>query len=125
MALIYSIPKFNGRGMKVAHLNIHSVVCKIDELRHLLKLKPFDVICLNETLCDSTISDDEISIDGFTIVRKDRTRHGGGVAVYISNHLTFTRRFDIESENLEIIWLEVKYGKCAPILVGSVYTETT
>ena len=76
-----SIPHIKTKGIKFAHLNIHSLVSKIDELRVLLKHRPFDVICFNETLCDSSISDDEICIDGFSIVRRDRIRHGGGVAI--------------------------------------------
>ena len=31
------------------------------------------------------ISDDEISIDGYNVVRADRNRHGGGVLIFISN----------------------------------------
>lgn len=40
---------------------------------------------------DSTISDINISILGFhQTIRKDRNRHGGGVAIYISDRLAFT-----------------------------------
>ena len=50
-----SIPRIKTKGIKFAHLNIHSLVSKIDELQILLKHRPFDVICLNETLYDSSI----------------------------------------------------------------------
>ena len=43
-----------------------------------------DILVLNETRLDETISSSEISIDKYTLVRNDRTRHGGGVAMYIS-----------------------------------------
>ena len=60
-------------------MNIHSLVAKIDELR----LLRFDVIGLNETFCYSMIDDYELYIDDYILLRKDRTRHGGSVAVYI------------------------------------------
>ena len=57
---------------------------------------PFDIICLNETFCDGSIADNEISLPSYAVVRKDRNRHGGGVAMYIRNSLTFIRREDLE-----------------------------
>ena len=117
-----SIPPIKTKGVKFGHLNIHSIVTKIDELRLLLKHRPFDVLCLNETLCDSTISDEEISIDGFSLLRNDRTRHGGGVAIYISNNFKHTRRHNIEPDMLECVLTEVKYSNYKPpIIVGAFY----
>ena len=49
-----SIPRIKTKGIQFAHLNIHSLVSKIDELQIWLKHRPFDVICLNETLCDTS-----------------------------------------------------------------------
>ena len=36
-------------------------------------------------MLDSSIPNDEININGYDIVRKDRNRNGGGVALYIRN----------------------------------------
>ena len=113
------IPRIKIKGIKFAHLNIYSLVSKIDEL--LLKHRLFDVICLNETLCDTSISNDEICIDGFSTVRRDRTRHGGGEAIYVSNDIHFTRRQNLESEALENVWIELKYNKRSPIVVGAAF----
>ena len=60
-------------------------------------------------------------IDGFSIVRRDRTRHGGGVAIYVSNDIHFTGRQHIESEALENVWIELKYNRRSLILVGAFY----
>jgi hypothetical protein len=54
----------------------------------------FDIISLNETMLDSSISDHEIKINGYDIVRKDRNRHGGEVAIYLRNSLNYTVRDD-------------------------------
>ena len=34
-------------------------------------------------MLDSSISNNEINISGYEVVRKDRNRNGGGVALYI------------------------------------------
>ena len=116
-----SIPPLKTKGIKFGHLNIHSLVKKIDSLRILLKNKPFDVISFNETLCDFTVSDSEIAIDGFNIFRRDRNRHGGGVAVYVTETFNAKRRQDLESDDLENVWVEMCYPHKSPILVGSFY----
>ena len=45
-------------------------------------LTPLDVLAINESKLDH-VSNDEIHIPGYNIVRKDRNRHGGGVIMYI------------------------------------------
>ena len=48
------------------------------------------VIILTDTWLDSSISNGEIDIDGYTIVRRDRNRNGGGICAYINNNLSYT-----------------------------------
>ena len=45
---------------------------------------------------------------------------GGGVAVYVKSNISFKRRWDLEMDSLELIWLEVMtlQGK---ILIGKAY----
>ena len=45
--------------------------------------KPFDIITLNETKLDTTVLDCEIGIPGYDVIKHDRNRNGGGVAIYI------------------------------------------
>ena len=82
---------------------------------------PFDIICLNETFCDSSVSDEELSLPEYTIVRRDRNRHGGGVAMYIRNNLTFIRRNDLEADDVECLWVELKCKLRQPVLISSIY----
>ena len=45
------------------------------------------VTCLNETELDGDVGNEELVIDGFhDIIRKDRTRHRGRVAIYVKRH---------------------------------------
>jgi hypothetical protein len=48
------------------------------------------IIALTETWLDDSVSDDEVSLDNFTIIRSDRTRNsgktrGGGLCLYIND----------------------------------------
>ena len=70
------------KGTELFLLNIRGLVNKMDSLRHLISNNSVDIFCLNETFCDSTITDNELLIDGLRIERKDRTRTGDGVAIY-------------------------------------------
>jgi hypothetical protein len=42
-----------------------------------------DILAINESKINESVSDDEISVCGFHLIRKDRNRHGGGVLMYI------------------------------------------
>ena len=42
-----------------------------------------------ESKLDTSILDPEISIDNYKILRCDRNRHGGGVACYVRNDLSY------------------------------------
>ena len=63
----------------MAMLNVASLTKYIDEIRLLLYDKKLDVLALNETRLDSSISDELLAIDGYDIIRADRNRNGGGV----------------------------------------------
>jgi exonuclease III len=68
-----------------------------------------------------SVSNQEIKINGYDIVRKDRNRHGGGVAIYITNSINFTIRDDLTDDNLETITLEISKPKAKPFLINSWY----
>ena len=67
------------------------------------------------------IDDSELYIDDYILLRRDRTRHGGGVAVYISERFNYKRRDDFISSTLECLWFELQYPNKSPILVGEFY----
>ena len=45
---------------------------------------------------------------------------GGGVALYVAEHLLYTRRLDLESGNLEFLWVEITANK-TKVLCGVCY----
>ena len=80
-----------------------------------------DIITLNETRLDSSVLNGEIEIPGYDIVRRDRNRSGGGVAMYIRSHIPYTIRNDLLPDNLELICVEIKKLKSKPMLITTWY----
>ena len=57
-------------------------------------------------------------------MRRDRNRDGGGVAVYIAEHLNYNRLKDPNEStdrDLEAIWFELSPPKTKKILVGAIF----
>ncbi|KAJ8042596.1 hypothetical protein HOLleu_09386 [Holothuria leucospilota] len=87
----------------------------------MLVMNPFHIISLNETFCDPCFDDGDVQLNDFHIYRKDRNRHGGGVAIYVSSSLSHKLRDDLMDDSVESICVEVKFKATAPILIYSVY----
>ena len=83
--------------------------------------KPLDILTLNETRLDDNISDKYIEISGYEIVRKDRNRIGGGVAIYYRDHLNVRNRDELVPEGVESVCVEVLKTKCTPLLISTIY----
>ena len=75
------------KGMTIASLNVNSLPLHIDEIRMLVNELGIHIIALNETKLDKSIGDSLVGIEGYTLKRCDRDRHGGGVAIYIKDTL--------------------------------------
>ena len=107
------------RGLRLFHL-------KVDELRLFCETHKRHVLSINETWLDESFSDEEIWLPGFNLLRKDRLNcHGGGLAVYIAEHLSFNRLDEVNPElmcaDLEAIWFELSQPKSKKLLLGSIY----
>ena len=96
--------------------NVQSLWPKIDELRLLLfSLQP-DLACLTETWLTADIDFRLLHIDGFSLVRSDRTtKSGGGTAIYIRNGIPYESRGMNEAfrQEAEGIILELTTAKQA------------
>ena len=64
-----------------------------------------------------------VSIEGYTIKRCDRDRHGGGVAIYVKDTLLdkFTVQEDFPKSNLELVCIEIKPFHAASFFVVAWY----
>ena len=59
----------------------------------------------------------------YNIIRRDRDCLGGGVAVYITDHLQFNLINIENSSNIEALWFELTPPKSKKLLFGSLYND--
>ena len=60
-------------------LNACSIVPKRFDLFGYVSAHKYDVVAITETFLDASVHDSHIAPPGYSVVRKDRNRHGGGV----------------------------------------------
>ncbi len=117
-------PEFNlhVKGFKLAHLNIRSIDPSLDELRLWMKNQPFHVLTLSETWLNDSFNDNDVLIPGYVLERNDRFKDRyGGVGMYISQDIKYRRRADLETNNLECIWIEIIPNHGKNFLIASAY----
>ena len=73
-----------------------------------MQSQTLDLLALSETRLDNTFTDSAVSIDGYTLIRRDRCRSGGGVAMYVRNVIDFKIRSDLSDPDLEFLCIEIK-----------------
>ena len=83
--------------------------------------KLLDIMSFSETRFNSTIPDSMIRIDGYDIIRKDRSRSGGRVCIYIRNTINYQIRHDLSAPVLEVISIEISKPHSRPFMVVVVY----
>ena len=112
--------------LQLCHVNMrslqpHDSSTKLDELHSKLCIDQcFDVICVTETWLDENITDDAVALPNYQIFRKDRNRHGGGVAIYAHHSLPVRYLPDFNIDSVEFICVEVKL-QSKSIIVGCCY----
>jgi len=111
--------------LKCFYVNARSIVNKKDELELYISEEEPDVIGLTETWAVESIEDSELSIEGYTMFRRDRMigvkTRGGGVLLYIKNSINAVEREEYADKNFpECIWCEIEVGR-EKTLVGICY----
>ena len=77
-------------------------------------------MAISETKLDKTVDDCDVYISGYRVIHRDRNCYSGGVLIYISEHLNFNHREDLDFD-LESISVEIKVSKYKPFLVTTIY----
>ena len=108
--------------MNIAHLpnKVHDVNVFIN------KTQPFHIFGISETHCQSNIPNTLLHIPNFHVIRRDMSKSSPGttgLAVYIHNSVKkyVRRRPDLESDQVECIWLELKTPQTRNLLIGNLY----
>ena len=114
-----SFPFSKLKGFKIGQINIASLVKHHDELLVYMQSKSLDVLTVNETRLDLSVLDCEVEIPGYDIVRLDRNRSGGGVAIFIRENISYIIRQDLVIDALELLCIEVRKQKSKPFLIAT------
>ena len=111
------------------HVNIRSMSCNISTFEHFLESLNLDyyIIGLSETWLNQD-NNDLFTIQGYSCVNNYRTsKTGGGVSLFLKDHLQYTLRADLSifNESLESVFVEINnvslHGRKRNIVVGVIY----
>ena len=111
---------FENKGLHFLHLNINSILPKLDELETMAGNTKAAIIGITESKVDSSISDSEVEIPSYCILQCDQNRNGGGVACYVRQDLCFNLRSTAMGD-IEGIFFDILLPKTKPIFVGIIY----
>ena len=68
-----------------------------------------DIIFVSETWLTENIPDGVIDIEGFCVIRKDRSaKRGGGVALFMKDNLPAKVRHDLSNSLFECLWVTLR-----------------
>jgi len=111
------------------YTNACSLPGKMDELRNFAYTGNYDIIGITETWATEEISDAELAINGYTLLRNDRKKgnctKGGGVALYVKDTFNPQVCHKLTNSNFEdSIWCSIN---CCDetLLVGACYRSTS
>ena len=57
------------------------------------------------------------------IISNDRPENGGGLIVYVKDIINCKRRYDLECERIECVWLEILSTNSKSFLKGKIYRQ--
>ncbi|KAM7313642.1 hypothetical protein ISCGN_003489 [Ixodes scapularis] len=93
----------------------------VDFQAHVSSLPAGSIVLLTETWLDASVADSElIDTDAYTVFRRDRGGRGGGVLLAFPASAHVTRRTDLEHQDLEALFVELRLPR-STTLVGCVY----
>ena len=109
----------NANKLVIGHLNINYIRYKFDCLKYIIDGN-IDILLLSETKVNGTYPDNQFLFPGFHIpFRADRTERGGGLLLFVREHLPVRQiKFDFPTK-IEAIVIEINLKKRKWLLIGS------
>ena len=112
--------------LNVNYQNVYHLFNKLNDIKiHIYKAtQTIHMLGISETRLNDTIDDRLISMQNYTLLRRDKRRDKHtGLVVYIHDSIYkfITRRADLETDEIECIWIEFKQNKSASLLVCFMY----
>ena len=110
----------NKKGLNIGHLNVQHLMNKLDTIKILTNQLHIFGLC--ETFLSDVVSDAELQIANYKIERKDRqNKRGGGLLLYLNENVPYKRRIDLESGQIESVWIEVRFSNSKSFLINFSY----
>ena len=107
------------KGLKIGHLNVNSILNKLDYIKILIK--HFDVLAISESKLNSNSTDAELSIQDYNLERLDRDSNGGGVMLYCHTKYSMIRQSKMCNQEFESLWVKLKSQNSKPIFLSVTY----
>ena len=124
----------NKKGFKIAHLNIRSLVKKMDQLRIMLQDSNIDVFTLSETWLEKSLCSNLFKIWGYETIRQDRAysmglskkkKRGGGLITYVhqkhSGSWETLTECNTSTKDLEANWVLLQRAHCKDAVICNLY----
>jgi exonuclease III len=116
----------NTKGMKIVHQNVRGLFNNLLGLQELIERHgAVDIMTVSERhIVDDRFDDNDhlYKIPGYVFIYRNR-KHGlgGGVAMYIKESVNWERRYDLENDGVEGIWIEVFVKNSKSFLLATCY----
>ena len=124
-----SLSKVNG--FKLGHLNVRSLLKKIDQIRLLLEDTQLDILKITETWVKPYAHSDLITIKDFRAFRLDRNvnrgrnKRGGGLITYVNvkhaSDCELLSDLNNSDENVEAQWTYICRPYCKDVMICNIY----
>ena len=102
----------------IANLNVNSLPSKFKEIKEWLTNKAFDILSIQETKIDRSFPNSQFYVNGYKLFRRDRTKGGGGLAVFIRDNIAATCKKGITT-SLESLLFDLHIGQRRFALVSA------
>ena len=131
MATIESFGKLQeAKGFKLLHLNVRSIVKKMDQIRVCLQDASIDIFSVSETWLRPHLGTKLVELQGFKTFRLDRGSHskkkrGGGLLTYVNTkhavNCESLGEMDRSNGDIEAQWVLIRRPHCKNIVSCNVY----
>ena len=112
--------------LNICHLNVNHLYNKVPSVTHLINTQndTIHMMGITESMLDERMDNANIAIHNYTVVRRDAQFDlHRGIAIYIHDSIyhKIKRRNDLETQEIECIWLQIEHKKSDPSLICIVY----
>eukprot|EP00732_Lithocolla_globosa_P000860 Lithocolla_globosa_v1_NODE_337_length_4409_cov_50.992421.p2 type:complete len:241 gc:universal NODE_337_length_4409_cov_50.992421:4052-3330(-) len=96
--------------LSLFHVNTRSLNANFENFSYLIDTLslPFSILGISELWCNETKDFSPFKIKGYEFIPQPRKQKGGGVGAYILSNLQYKMRDDLNIEECDNIWIEVK-----------------